>query len=164
MFFQKAKKFVLTFSTKLHQCSGPIFNQYRRKNWTYNLHCCNWNSNYWHSIRPKERGLFLKFNPDRKSKWAKIKKPCGRTTQFYAGLQCQARNQRRTELGGGWWGGGKEGCLAPSVHCRPLLAVFGVGYEHNHRVPSGARSETTAISCQVDNLPTSPKHLSFICC
>ncbi len=59
---------------------------------------------------------------------------------------------------------GEQGCLAPSVHCGPLLVVFGVGYTHNQRVPSGAHSETTASSCQVDNLPTSRKHLTFICC
>ncbi len=84
--------------------------------------------------------LFLKLNPDTKSKRAKIKKPCGTTTQFSAGLYCQARNQLRTELVAGWRG--EEGCLAPSVNCGPLLAVFGVGYKHNRRVPSGAYSET----------------------
>jgi hypothetical protein len=29
--------------------------------------------------------------------------PCGRTTQFSAGLHCQARNQRRTELVRGYF-------------------------------------------------------------
>jgi len=34
--------------------------------------------------------LFFKFSADTKSKRAKIKKPCYRTTQFSTGLDCQA--------------------------------------------------------------------------
>jgi len=43
-------------------------------------------------------------------------KPCGRTTQFFGGLHCQARNQRRTEL--------VRGCLAPCLlFLLPLVPV-----------------------------------------
>jgi hypothetical protein len=49
-----------------------------------------------------EEGVFFsRFIADTKSKKAKNLKPCSRTTQFFAGLHCQARNQHRTELMGG---------------------------------------------------------------
>jgi hypothetical protein len=42
--------------------------------------------------------LFIEVIEDTMSKRAKISKPCGRTTQFSAGLHRQAQNQLLTEL------------------------------------------------------------------
>ncbi len=49
----------------------------------------------------EEEGVVFQFIADRKSKTEKIKKPCGRTTQFSAGLHCQRETSAgQCSLGG----------------------------------------------------------------
>ncbi len=46
----------------------------------------------------QEDGFLIYLLHTQSQKGEFLKKPCGRTTQFFIGLHCQARNQRRTEL------------------------------------------------------------------
>jgi hypothetical protein len=90
-------------------CSTLTVLHQGRRFWSVYLPCRKRSTNRRHTMSHWMRGFCFWDLLPTQSRRAKIKKPCGRTTQFSVDLYCQARNQRRTELVKGYlWSRGSQ--------------------------------------------------------